>query len=78
MFKTPNEEKTGFLEKAFYAGVPAITIIFAEFLIFGGRLKEATIAYILLLLAFQNRQHLRKNRMYVKFTKLLSFFRSFA
>ncbi|MGB9929588.1 MAG: lysostaphin resistance A-like protein [Methanosarcina sp.] len=52
MFKSPTEEKTGFLEKVLYAGVPTIVIFIAELLIFGGRLKEATIAYIVLLLAF--------------------------
>ena len=51
MFKMPTEEKTGFLKKAFYAGVPVIAITFAELLIFGGRIKEASIAYTLLLLA---------------------------
>ncbi len=52
MFKMPTEEKTGFLDKVLYAGVPTIAIVFTELLLFTGRLKEATIAYILLLLAF--------------------------
>ncbi|MFZ2499238.1 MAG: CPBP family intramembrane glutamic endopeptidase [Methanosarcina sp.] len=51
MFKMPTEEKTGFLKKIYYAGIPAIAIILAEMLIFGGRLKEASMAYTLLLLA---------------------------
>lgn len=51
MFKMPTEGKTGFLKKVYYAGIPAIAIIFAELLIFGGRLKEASIVYTLLLLA---------------------------
>jgi uncharacterized protein len=51
MFKMRTEEKTGFLKKIFYAGIPLIAITFAELLIFGGRLKEASIAYTLLLLA---------------------------
>jgi len=51
MFKMPTEEKTGFLKKVYYVGIPTIAIIFAELLIFGGRLKEASIAYTLLLLA---------------------------
>jgi len=49
-FKNLTEEKTGFLKKLFYAGIPAITIIFSELLIFEGRLNEASIAYTLLLL----------------------------
>ncbi len=49
-FKNLTEEKTGFLKKLFYAGTPAITIIFSELLIFEGRLNEASIAYTLLLL----------------------------
>lgn len=66
MFKMPAEEKTGFLEKIYYAGIPALTIIFAELMIFGGRLKEASIVYTLLLLilsfstAFTKRQEIRK------------------
>ncbi len=52
MFKMPNEEKTGFLDKMYYAGVPVIAITFAELLIFGGKLKEASLVYTLLLLAF--------------------------
>ncbi|MGA9187515.1 MAG: CPBP family intramembrane glutamic endopeptidase [Methanosarcina sp.] len=51
MFKMRTKEKTGFLKKIFYAGIPVIAITFAELLIFGGRLKEASIAYTLLLLA---------------------------
>jgi uncharacterized protein len=50
LFKMPTEEKIGFLKKLFYAGAPVAAIIFSELLIFGGRLKEASIAYILLLL----------------------------
>jgi len=52
MFKISTEEKNGFLKKVFYAGVPVIAITFAELLIFGGRLNEASIVYTLLLLAF--------------------------
>ena len=50
MFKMQTEEKTGFLKKIFYAGIPVIAITFAEMLIFGERLKEASIVYTLLLL----------------------------
>jgi hypothetical protein len=49
-FEILTEEKIGFLKKMFYAGTPIITIIFSELLIFEGRLKEASIAYTLLLL----------------------------
>jgi uncharacterized protein len=52
MFKMPSEEKNGFLRKVLSAGVPVIAITFAELLIFGGRLKEASIVYTLLLLSF--------------------------
>jgi uncharacterized protein len=51
MFKMRTEEKNGFLKKMLYAGIPVIAITFTELLIFGGRLKEASIAYTLLLLA---------------------------
>lgn len=50
MFKTQTEEKTGFLKKILYAGVPVTAVTLIELLIFGGRLKEASIAYTLLLL----------------------------
>lgn len=50
MFKMQTEEKTGFLKKIFHAGIPVTAIILIELLIFGGRLKEASIAYTLLLL----------------------------
>jgi len=49
-FEILKEEKIGFLKKMFYAGTPIIMIIFSELLIFEGRLKEAAIAYTLLLL----------------------------
>jgi len=49
-FKMQTEEKTGFLKKIFYAGTPITAITLIELLIFGGRLKEASIAYTLLLL----------------------------
>ena len=52
VFNMPTEEKTGFLKKVFYAGIPVIAITFAELLIFGGRLNEAAVVYTLLLLAF--------------------------
>lgn len=51
MFKMRTEEKNGFLKKMLYAGIPVIAITFTELLIFGGKLKEASIAYTLLLLA---------------------------
>jgi membrane protease YdiL (CAAX protease family) len=50
MFKTQTNEKTGFLEKIFSAGAPAIAIALAELLIFTGRVKEAAVAYTLLLI----------------------------
>jgi len=50
MFKTQTEEKTGFLKKTFYAGIPVTAVTLIELLIFGGRLKEASIAYTMLLL----------------------------
>jgi uncharacterized protein len=50
MFKVQTEEKTGFLKKIFYAGIPVTAIALIELLIFGGRLKEASMAYTLLLL----------------------------
>ena len=51
MFKMQTEEKNGFLKKVFYVGIPVTVITLIELLIFGGRLKEASIAYTLLLLA---------------------------
>jgi membrane protease YdiL (CAAX protease family) len=48
--KMQTEDKIG-LKKIFYTGVPITAIILIELLIFGGRLKEASIAYTLLLLA---------------------------
>lgn len=66
MFKTPTDEKAGFLKKIYYAGFPGFTIILAELMIFGGRLKEASIIYTLLLLvlsfstAVTKRQEIRK------------------
>ena len=50
MFKMQNNEKTGLLQKLFSAGAPIIAIAFAELLIFTGRIKEAAIAYTLLLM----------------------------
>lgn len=50
MFKMQNNEKTGLLQKLFSAGAPIIAIAFAELLIFTGRIKEAAIAYTLLLI----------------------------
>ena len=52
MFNTQTEERYGFLKKVLYAGVPTLAIIFAELLIFGGRLNEAAVVYTFLLLAF--------------------------
>lgn len=51
MLKVQTEEKTGFLKKITYVGTPVATITLIELLIFGGRLKEASIAYTLLLLS---------------------------
>ncbi|AKB83929.1 CAAX amino terminal protease family protein [Methanosarcina barkeri 3] len=51
MLKVQTEEKTGFLKKMIYVGTPVATITLIELLIFGGRLKEASIAYTLLLLS---------------------------
>jgi len=51
MLKMQNEEKSGFLKKIIYAGIPVAAITLIELLIFGGRLKEASIAYTLLLLS---------------------------
>lgn len=51
MLKVQTEEKTGFLKKIIYVGTPVATITLIELLIFGGRLKEASIAYTLLLLS---------------------------
>lgn len=50
MLKVQTEEKIGFLKKMIYVGTPVATITLIELLIFGGRLKEASIAYTLLLL----------------------------
>ncbi len=49
-FKMQTEEKTSFLKKILYAGIPITAITLIELLIFGGKLKEASIAYTLLLL----------------------------
>lgn len=49
MFKMQTDEKIGFLEKIFSAGAPVIAIAFTELLIFSGRIKEAAVAYTLLL-----------------------------
>jgi membrane protease YdiL (CAAX protease family) len=51
MFKTKTEEKTGFLKKILYAGIPVVAIALPELLIFRGSLKEASIIYTLLLLS---------------------------
>jgi membrane protease YdiL (CAAX protease family) len=51
MFKAKTEEKTGFLKKVLYAGIPVITIALAEMLIFRASLREASIIYTVLLLA---------------------------
>lgn len=51
MLKIQTEEKNGFLKKIIYAGIPVAAITLIELLIFGGRLREASIAYILLLLS---------------------------
>jgi membrane protease YdiL (CAAX protease family) len=51
MLKMQTEEKTGFLKKIIYAGIPVAAITLIELLIFGGRLREASIAYTLLLLS---------------------------
>jgi len=51
MLKVRTEEKTGFLKKMIYAGIPIAAITLVELLIFGGKLKEASIAYTLLLLS---------------------------
>ena len=51
MLKVQTEEKIGFLKKMIYVGTPVATITLIELLIFGGRLKEASIAYTLLLLS---------------------------
>lgn len=60
-FKVKTEEKTGFLKKMFYAGIPITAITLIELLIFGGRLKEASVAYTLLLLAFSYSITVTKN-----------------
>lgn len=52
MLKIQTEEKTGFLKKILYVGIPITAITLIELLIFGGRLREASIAYTLLLLLF--------------------------
>lgn len=62
MFKTSAEEKTGFLKKIYYAGFPAFTVILAELMIFGGRLKEASIIYTLLLLVLSFSTAVTKNK----------------
>ncbi|MFY9339044.1 MAG: CPBP family intramembrane glutamic endopeptidase [Methanosarcina flavescens] len=51
ILKIQTEDKIGFLKRIFYTGVPITAIILIELLIFSGRLKEASIAYTLLLLA---------------------------
>jgi membrane protease YdiL (CAAX protease family) len=51
MLKIQTEEKNGFLKKIIYAGIPVAAITLIELLIFGGRLREASIAYTLLLLS---------------------------
>lgn len=78
IFKISTEEKHGFLKKVFYAGVPVIAITFAELLIFGGRLKEASIVYTLLLLAFSFSIAVTKNRRYAKSTRHFCFCQFFA
>jgi uncharacterized protein len=50
VFKSQSEEKIGFLKKILYAGSPVTAVTLIELLIFGGMLKEASIAYTLLLL----------------------------
>lgn len=50
MFKMQTNEKTGHLQKIFSAGAPVIVIVFAELLIFTGRIKEAAATYTLLLI----------------------------
>lgn len=62
VFNMPTEEKIGFLKKIFYAGIPAIAIICAELLIFGGRLNEAVVFYTFLLLAFSFSAAVAKNQ----------------
>ncbi len=62
MFKTSAEEKTGFLKKIYYAGFPAFAVILAELMIFGGRLKEASIIYTLLLLVLSFSTAVTKNK----------------
>ncbi len=44
------DEKIGFSKKLISAGVPVIAIVFAELLIFSGRIKEAAGTYTLLLI----------------------------
>lgn len=51
MLKMQTEEKNRFLKKIIYAGIPVAAITLIELLIFGGRLREASIAYTLLLLS---------------------------
>lgn len=49
--KMETEEKIGFLKKMTYAGIPIAAVALIELLIFGGRLREASVAYTLLLLS---------------------------
>ncbi|AKB56407.1 MULTISPECIES: CPBP family intramembrane glutamic endopeptidase [Methanosarcina] len=51
MLKMQTEEKNRFLKKIIYAGIPVAAITLIELLIFGGRLREASIAYTILLLS---------------------------
>ncbi len=50
MLKMQTDEKIGFSKKLISAGVPVIAIVFAELLIFSGRIKEAAGTYTLLLI----------------------------
>lgn len=61
MLKVQTEEKIGFLKKMIYVGTPVATITLIELLIFGGRLKEASIAYTLLLLSLSYAIAVMKN-----------------
>jgi len=61
MLKVQTEEKIGFLKKMIYVGTPVATITLIELLIFGGRLKEASIAYTLLLLSLSYSIAVMKN-----------------
>lgn len=51
MLKMQTEEKNRFLKKIIYAVIPVAAIALIELLIFGGRLREASIAYTILLLS---------------------------